>query len=154
MQWLVLKALQAFLTARLADMLLRRHGAGNDEAAPPQVVIGVDKPKQLRPKVDFPFVALVPGGLKLGAEMNEIGVSMVCGVWTAEKDPEAGVHELLNLLDRIIMEIQTIHAVDDRYVPVRESTRVLNDPTPRHPYYLAEIITTWSFMAPKPPPTF
>ena len=149
MQWFCLKAVQAFLNDRLSDMLLRKHGKGNDEAVPPAIVIGVNSVQQPRAKKEYPFVALTPAGLDGSGEMDELSISLVCGVFTAEDDPEAGTHEICNLVDRILSELRQERIIDGRYERT-DRLRVFGEPVPRHPYYHAEIVTKWRYIAPRP----
>ena len=65
---------------------------------------------------DFPFVVVMLDRVTDGEEMSVANVDIVCGVFTAEDDPEAGMHDCLNMIDRCRRILQEQNTLDDRFV--------------------------------------
>ena len=132
----------------LSEKSFRTPGAKKEEYKPPKVVIGIESAAKPRPQSDFPFVAIVPVEGRIvedGVVMAK--VSFICGIYTPERDTEAGLSEVLRLAESVIGVLR-----EKRYFSrfaLEGGFDVFHDIEKPHPFYLTEV--TAVFVSRVPP---
>jgi len=131
-----------------SEKVFRTSGAKKEEYKPPKVVIGIESPAKPRPQSDFPFVAVVPVEGRITEEgIFMTKVSFVCGIYTPERDTEAGLSEVLRLAESVIRVLRQKRCFS-RFT-LEGGFEVFHDIEKPHPFYLTEV--TAVFVSRMPP---
>ena len=138
--------LLAAIKRRLGDELGRLAlrvptGKGADFRAP--VVKIAQSVKEQPDKAETPGVIVVPVKAELATDgQARITVALVCQAYTPEAEQEAGVNEVSNLAAAARSALMAANPLRKRYQMQPEAT-LFHDLDTLHPYYRAELATTW-----------
>ncbi len=141
------RALRDLLGEELATLALRAPGTGEAVYRSPILTIGPVGPFQPQGEADTPGVVIAPVSWQETDGRGQASVKMLCQVWTAEAQPEAGLETLATLAAAIRRAIRSRRMLDRHFELCRALVCLRNIET-AHPYYRGEMLTIWSFPAP------
>lgn len=151
MTYLLLKAIEQVLEEEFKHTVYREPGT-EESYKQPEIHIGNLPPKRKTPEQgqDFPFIVIRSDKGIDGDDGSTVDVDLVCGVYTAEVDPAAGMHDCQNMIDRIRRVLLERCQLDERYdleLPITWGVSEQDDKLHPRLYYLGWVGTKWTLPA-------